>query len=158
MERKKQFLTKSEAKLKAASFCAYQERSQREVRNKLYDYGLYQDEVEDVLTELIMEGFINEERFAKAYAGGKFRVKKWGINKITQGLKQHDLSSYCIKKGLEEIEIEDYWSTIESLVEKKALEIKEQDLFRKREKISRHLISKGFESEKVWPIVKELVV
>lgn len=157
MEKKKKNLSKSEAKLKAASFCAYQERSQKEVRNKLYEYGLYQNEVEDVLTELIMDGFINEERFAKAYVGGKFRVKKWGVNKILQGLKQHNISSYCIKKGLEEIDSDDYWTAIEKLIEKKAKEIEETDLFRKREKISRHLIYKGFEPDKVWPLVKELV-
>ncbi len=73
------------AKLKAADFCAYQERSQQEVRDKLYTYGLHEEEVEEVITELIIDGFISEERFAKAYAGGKFRIKGWGRRKIIQG-------------------------------------------------------------------------
>ena len=90
------------AKLKAADFCAYQERSQQQVRDKLYDYGLHFDEVEEILTELIMEGFINEERFARAFIGGKFRMKKWGKQKILQSLRPHKISEYCIRKGMEE--------------------------------------------------------
>ncbi|WP_456458156.1 regulatory protein RecX [Reichenbachiella sp.] len=150
--------TPKEAKLKAANFCAYQERSQKEVRNKLYDLGLYPDEVEDVLTDLIMDNFINEERFAKAYIGGKFRVKKWGRKKILMGLAAHKLSPYCIKKGLEEIDDEDYIQTLEELVEKKANAVSEADLFKKRNKVATHAMYRGFESDLVWEVVKRLVV
>lgn len=143
--------------LRAANYCAYQERSQKEVRNKLYEYGLYGDEVEDVLTDLIMDNFINEERFAKSYAGGKFRIKKWGRNKIKQGLKQHDISAYCLKKGLEEIDAEDYFSTLCELIERKAESLVESNVFKKQEKVSRHLIYKGYEPDLVWSQVKELV-
>lgn len=158
MEKKKQTLSKKEAKLKAANFCAYQERSQKEVRNKLYDYGLYSDEVEDVLTDLIVEGFINEERFAKQYVGSKFRMKKWGRNKILQGLKQHDISAYCVKAGLKEIDDEEYIEVLEELIRKKSAFKSESDLFKKRSKIAQHAIYKGFEPELVWDRVKELVV
>lgn len=150
--------TPKEAKLKAANFCAYQERSQKEVRNKLYDLGLYPDEVEDVLTDLIMDNFINEERFAKAYIGGKFRVKKWGRKKILIGIAPHKLSSYCIKKGLEEIDEEDYLQTLEELVEKKASGVGETDLFKKRNKVATHAMYRGFESDLVWEVVKRLVL
>ena len=85
--RKSKTYTPKEAKLKAADYCSYQERSQQEVRNKLYTYGLHKDDVEDILTDLVLEGFINEERFSTAYVGGKFRMKKWGRLKIIQGLK-----------------------------------------------------------------------
>ncbi|MEQ8925876.1 MAG: RecX family transcriptional regulator, partial [Fulvivirga sp.] len=93
-EKPKKKLSPKEAKLKAADYCAYQERSQQQVRDKLYTYGLYSEDVERILSELITENFINEERFAIAYAGGKFRVKKWGRNKILQGLNQHRVSNY----------------------------------------------------------------
>jgi len=149
--------TPKEAKLKAANFCAYQERSQKEVRNKLYDLGLYPDEVEDVLTDLIMDNFINEERFAKAYIGGKFRVKKWGRKKILIGIAPHKLSPYCIKKGLEEIDDEDYIQTLEELVEKKANAVSESDLFKKRNKVATYAMYRGFESDLVWEVVKRLV-
>lgn len=157
IEKKKLSLSKKEAKLRAANYCAYQERSQKEVRNKLYEYGLYSDEVEDVLTDLIMENFINEERFAQSYAGGKYRIKRWGRNKIKQGLKQHDVSDYCIKKGLAEIDADDYISTLCDLIDRKAESLSESNVFKKQEKVSRHLIYKGYEPEIVWTHVKDLV-
>lgn len=158
MEKKKLSLTKKEAKLKAANYCAYQERSQKEVRNKLFEYGLYKNEVEDVLADLIMDGFINEERFAKAFAGGKFRVKKWGRNRIKLGLQQHDISSYCLKRAMAEIPPEDYTATLVALIEKKSTTESETNLFKKREKISRQMIYKGYEPELVWEFVKDVVV
>lgn len=157
IEKKKLSLSKKEAKLRAANYCAYQERSQKEVRNKLYEYGLYSDEVEDVLTDLIMENFINEERFAQSYAGGKYRIKRWGRNKIKQGLKQHDVSDYCIKKGLAEIDADDYIATLCDLIDRKAESLPESNVFKKQEKVSRHLIYKGYEPEIVWTHVKDLV-
>ena len=99
--KRKKPIDKKTALLKAADYCAYQERSQQEVRDKLYGYGLHHDEVEENLSELITQGYLNEERFAKAYAGGKFRIKGWGKRKILQGLKQHRISEYCIMKGFE---------------------------------------------------------
>ena len=146
-----------EAKAKAAKYCAYQERSQKEVRNKLYDLGLYRDEVEEVISSLIMDNYINEERFAKAYVGGKFRMKKWGRKKIQMGLKQYDISPYCLKKGLEEIDEADYRSVLFDLAEKKNNFIMEDNLFAKRNKIAKYLIGRGFESELVWNTVKEII-
>ncbi|MEO9805690.1 MAG: regulatory protein RecX [Reichenbachiella sp.] len=149
--------TPKEAKLKAANFCAYQERSQKEVRNKLYDLGLYPNEVEEVLSELITDNFINEERFAKAYVGGKFRVKKWGRKKILIGLGPHQLSPYCIKKGLAEIDEEEYIQTLEELITKKAESLRESDSFKKRNKVASHAMYKGFEADLVWDVVKRIV-
>lgn len=154
----KKIHSRSEAKLKAASFCAYQERSQKEVRSKLYDLGLYRDDVEEVLSELITENFINEERFAKAYVGGKFRIKKWGRRKIAQGLYPHQLSAYCIQKGMEELDPDDYYATLESLIVKKSQQLKANNLFAKRSKIANHAISRGFESDLIWEILKERVL
>ena len=153
----KKRLTPQQAKLKAANYCAYQERSQKEVKNKLYEYGLWREEVDNVLTDLILEGFINEERFAKSYVGGKFRVKKWGRNRILLGLKEHGLSKYCIKKGLEEIDHHEYARTLCELIEKKEQLEKETNVFRRREKIARSMIYKGYEADLVWEFVKELV-
>ena len=150
-------IDKNEAKLKAARYCAYQERSQKEVRNKLYDLGLYREEVEEVISELISENFINEERFAKAYAGGKFRIKKWGRTKITQGLKQHDISEYCIKKGLGEITEEDYHTTLSEVINRKSNQVLESNAFVKNNKIAKHVISRGFEPDLVWKILKRSI-
>ena len=106
--KKPKVYTQKQALIKAESYCAYQERCQQEVRDKLYSWGLHEVQVENVIAELIASNFINEERFAKAYAGGKFRIKKWGRVKISIELKRRKISTYCIKKGLAEIEEEEY--------------------------------------------------
>jgi len=142
--------------LKATSFCAYQERTQQEVREKLYGDNVDKDVIEEVIVKLIEENFLNEERFAKAYAGGKFRMKKWGKVKIEHELKMKGLSSYCIRKGMEEIEDEDYRQTIQWLLEKKMREEKERNRYKKKSKVANYLIRKGFESELVWETIREL--
>jgi len=152
-KKKRKPLDKKSAKLKAADFCAYQERSQQQVRDKLYDYGLHYDEVEDVLSDLIIEGFLSETRFAKAFAGGKFRVKGWGRRKIVQGLKQHKISENCIKIGLAEIPAEDYYKTLIRHAEKKLPMIKGDNSYVIRGKLTQHLVMKGFEGE----LIKEVI-
>ena len=156
-QRKKKRIEPKEAKLKAADFCAYQERSQQEVRDKLYGYGLHQDEVEDVLAELIMEDFINEERFARAYVGGKFRVKGWGKRKILQGLKQYRISEYCIRKGLEEIDPEAYYATLYKHAAKKLPSLNGQTPYIQRGKLTQHLMMKGFENDLIREVIEELM-
>jgi len=143
------------AKVKIASYCAYQERCQLEVRNKLYTYGLFSDQVDELLAWLITENFVNEERFAQTFAGGKFRIKKWGKFKITQALKQKDISDYCIKKGLEEIGNEDYIDTIKVIAEKKLNEysLKISNPYQLKAKTAKHIISKGFEPSLVWDVL-----
>lgn len=143
-----------EAKAKAGKFCAYQERTQQEVRDKLYALGLYRDEVENVLTELITENFINEERYAKAYAGGKFRMKQWGRRKIEYALGQKKISPYCIEKGLKEISEDEYEKVIIKLIEKRKPATKNIDYVSKS-KVARHIIGKGFEPEIVWELINE---
>ena len=156
-KRAKKKLTPGQAKLKAADYCAYQERSQQEVRDKLYSYGLHSDEVEVVLTDLIVEGFINEERFAVAYAGGKFRMKGWGKQKIIQGLKQHQVSNYCIQKALSEIDDESYWEALIKHASKKMRSLTENDPYIIQGKLSRHLQMKGFEGGLIRKVIEELL-
>lgn len=153
--KEKKKLSKAEAYQKACHFCAYQERTQQETRDKLYDLGLSSEEVEELITKLIVENYINEERFAKSFAGGKFRIKKWGRNKILQELKRRNLSPYCIKKGMEEIDENDYLQILENQAIEKSKVVKEPDLYKRKHKIATFLISKGFEPDLVWDIVKE---
>lgn len=156
MEKRKQKLTPQQALQKIYHYCAYQERSHKEVRNKLYDYGLWGSEVEDLITRLITEDFLNEERFAKSYAGGKFRMKKWGRRKIERELESHGLTSRCINIGMKEIDNEDYKAALTSLLEKKWGATEEENLFKKKDKVARHAIMKGFEPDLVWGIIKEI--
>lgn len=148
-------MTRKEAKLKLANYCAYQERSQKEVRNKLYETGLYQDEIEEIISELISENFLNEERFAKAFIGGKFRIKKWGRNKILMAIRQYDISDYCINNGLQEIDPEEYNNTMEQIIIAKNNGLSEKNIFVRRNKLAKYAISRGFEAELVWDFLKQ---
>ena len=140
------------AKVKAGNYCAYQERTHQEVRDKLYELGLYRDEVEEVLTELISENYVNEERFARTFASGKFRLKHWGRRKIIYELKHKNISPYCIDKALKEISDEEYEKVAMQLIDKKLSNMSGEELIVKN-KIVRYLIGKGFESELVWSIL-----
>src|SRR5437016_5568769 len=120
----KKKLTPNQALSKAQLSCAYQERCQQEMRDKLYEWGLFSDAVESIIANLISDNYLNEERFAKAYAGGKFRIKKWGRIKIKIELKKRKISDYCIRKAMEEIEEVEYIKTLNALIAKKSKEIR----------------------------------
>ena len=142
---------------KAKHYCAYQERCHSEARDKLYSFGLHRNEVEPLLTQLIEEGFLNEERFAIAYAGGKFKLKNWGKEKIKYALKQKHVSDYCIRKALAAISNTDYNKTFNSLADKKLATLKsEKNIFIKKRKIKDYLQQKGFEIKMINDYLKAL--
>ncbi len=149
-------LTPQQALLKLANYCAYQERCHLEVTNKLAEYGVYYEDADQVIAELIIQNYLNEERFAKAFAGGKFRVKKWGRNKIKQELKLKKISEYCIKQGLEEIDNEQYMEVLEKEAVQKYKAIKDKNFLVKANKTAQYLVSRGFETDLVWDVVKQL--
>ncbi|NQV74716.1 MAG: RecX family transcriptional regulator [Bacteroidetes bacterium] len=139
--------SRQQAKVKAESYCAYQERSQFEIRNKLYEWGLHQKDVEEIISELIELNFLNEERFALAYSLGKFRIKGWGKNKIRQGLKLKRIPDKLIIKSLKEINENDYLLMLTKILKKKLNTISEKDPFKIRYLLSRFATSKGYESD-----------
>lgn len=149
--------TPQQAKEKIQRYCAYQERSHQEVRSKLYSYGLYRDDVEEILSSLITDGFLNEERFAKAFAGGKFRMKKWGRIKIAHALEAKGVSKNCIHIGLKEVEENVYLETLQQLLTQKHHSLEEENDYVLRDKLSRYAILKGYEPELVWKQVNDLV-
>lgn len=157
MNQNKTKISSSEALAKIYRYCAYQERCHQEVKNKLYEYGLYSDEVDELISRLITEGFLNEERFAKAFAGGKFRTKKWGRLKIQHELESLGLTKNCISRGLKEIDAADYNKTLYDLVKKKSRQTMDQNLFKKRDKVARFVIAKGYEPELAWQVTKEIL-
>lgn len=153
-DRPRKYWSVAEAKVKIAAYCAYQERCQEEVRTKLAEKGLIGDQAEELISHLIEEGFLNEERFAQAFVRGKFNLKKWGKNKITQELKLRKVSPNCIKSGMKEIDPEEYWQMLLGLVEKKSGFVKDPDQFKKKYKIQQYLIGRGFESDLVQSAVE----
>lgn len=147
-------LSPAEALARIMRYCAYQERSHQEVKRRLFGYGLFASQVDEILSKLIADGFLNEERFAKAFAGGKFRMKKWGKLKIEQELKSRGLTERCISSGLKEIDAADYRKSLVLVVRKKIKETHEHNLLAKRNKVARFAIGKGYEPELVWETVK----
>ena len=148
--------TPQEAKVKIAAYCAYQERCQEEVRAKLSERGIYGTEAEDLIATMISEGFLNEERFAKAYVRGKYRLKKWGRNKIIHELKFRKISPNCIKSGLKEIDGDEYWNLLLQVTEKKWQSIKEGDILKKKFKIQQFLAGRGFEQDLIQLAINEI--
>lgn len=137
------------AYLKIQNWCAYQERSQNETRYKLLEYGLNLEEADQIISKLIGENFLNEERFAIALAVGKFRIKHWGKNKIKLELKKHKVSDYCINKALKSIDAEDYEKTLQTQVEKKLSTLTAGDRKKQYYTTLKYLVSRGFESDLV---------
>lgn len=140
---------------KIRQYCAYQERSHREVRDKLYSYGLYPPQVETLVSELIEEQFLNEERYAVAFAGGKHRMRQWGKVKIARELKAKGVSAYCIKKALRSLDETQYAATLQKLAEKKWATLSGHQAIR-QQKVIRYLLQKGYEYEFLGPVVKNL--
>lgn len=151
-------LSKEQALPKIKHYCAYQDRSHKEVLGKLYDLGLYKQEAELLIAELIQEGYLNEERFAIQFAGGKFRIKHWGRKKIEQALKEKQVSSYCIKTALAQIDEDDYRKTLYRLADKKWQLLKtEGNIFVKKRKLQDHLLQKGYEYELVKEVITGMI-
>lgn len=144
METKK--ITFLQAKAKMEAWCAYQERCQFEVSNKLKTFGLSYEQVDQLIAELIATRFIDEERFAEAYVSGKFRIKHWGKVKIKQHLKAKQISNYSIEKAVKTIPREDYLATVLALIRKKQKDLKSSDSpYQKKAKVFQYLQSKGYE-------------
>ena len=138
-------------------YCAYQERSHAEVKKKLYGFGLYKNEVELLMSQLIEENYLNEERFAMAFAGGKFRIKQWGKIKIKYELKQRQVSDYSIKIALSAIPDDDYEKTLQKLASEKLATLKtEQNIFTKKSKLQNYLVGKGYEYNVVAEVLKNV--
>jgi len=138
-------------------YCKYQERCHSEARNKLYELGFTSVSVEEQISLLIQADLLNEERFARAYARGKWRMKQWGKQKIVHQLRLKKISDYCIRKGLTEIDGVEYDAVLEELAIKKASELNsERNIFTKKGKIYRYLSQKGFENDLIQAVIAKV--
>lgn len=148
-------LTKEQALQKLRQYCAYSERCHADVVSRLYDLNVWKKDHDEIISTLIEENYLNEERYAKAFAGGHFRQKQWGRNKIKQYLKQKNISSYCIKKAMKEIDDEAYHDVLKKFFQKKWDSLKgERNRFTKMKKTSAYLIQKGYEPELINNLFK----
>jgi regulatory protein len=152
-----QKFTPLQALPRAKHYCAYQERCHSEVKDKLFGFGLNTKEVDEIISTLIAENYINEERFAIQFAGGHFRSKKWGRVKISHALKQKQVSAYCIKKALKQINEEEYIKVLQQHFEAKLKTLKsEKNIFIKKRKLQDHLMQKGFETDLIRTFISEI--
>lgn len=149
--------TLTEATKKLESYCAYQERCHKEVTTKLWEMRMIPEAIDQIVTHLIQENYLNEERFSRAYARGKFNIKKWGRNRIVNELKFRSISKYNIKNALQEIDDDDYFTTLDKLAKKRVQEIKETNLQKRKKKLADYLLYRGWESHLVYEKIKELI-
>ena len=156
VEKKKRYIDKAEAHRKLEHYCAYQDRCHQEVRKKLIDLGCYGDDLEEVMAQLVVDNFLNEERFARSYARGKFRIKGWGRMRIKRDLKQKQISEYCIRKAMEELEEFNYDERLVEVILKKNRLLREPDMFKRKGKLAQFAMTKGFETGLIWETVKRL--
>lgn len=152
---KKTVISIEEVKRKLEQYCIYQDRCHKEVEQKLNEYNLISEAKDIILLHLLEHNFLNEERFSKSFARGKFRIKKWGRQRITRELKFRNISQYNINTALKEIDEKDYMETLHQLIQKKSNSVTETNVFKRKKKVVDFLLYRGFESNLVYTIVNE---
>ncbi|MEM9364125.1 MAG: regulatory protein RecX [Bacteroidota bacterium] len=145
-----------EAQKKMERYCAYQERCHKEVEKKLKEMRMIPEAIDSIMGHLIQENYLNEERFARSFARGKFNIKKWGKNRIKNELKQRDISRFNIQLALKEVDEQAYFSTLDTLAKKRLTQLSESNKAKKRKKLSDYLLYRGWESHLVYEKVMEL--
>jgi regulatory protein len=149
--------TLQEATRKLEYYCAYQDRCHKEVTGKLKDMRMIPESIDHILNHLIQEGYLNEERFAKSFARGKFNIKNWGRVRISNELKQRDISSFNIKIALKEIDDTQYMAKLHAIAKKKVTQINESNKNVKKKKLANYLLYRGWESHLVYDQVRLLI-
>ena len=149
--------TVNEAKKRLEHYCAYQERCHKDVSQKLYDMNMIPEAIDQIIVHLLQHNFLNEERFAKAFVSGKFRIKKWGKQRLKQELQRKDISKTIINIALKEIDTETYFETFNALAKKKLESLREPNAQKKRKKLANYLLYRGWESQLVYDKVRELI-
>lgn len=152
----KKQLTKEQALQKLKHYCAYQERCHSEVKEKLFQLGVWKKDHDEIIATLIEENYLNEERFAIAFAGGRFRIKHWGRLKIRHELKQKQVSEYCIKKALKQIDEDDYLKAMDKLIIDKYNSLKGEQYLIRKKKTTDYLLQKGFEPDQISIRIKSV--
>ena len=146
-----------EAQKLLENYCAYQERCHKEVIDKLKKMRIIPEAIDIIVVHLITHNFLNEERFAKAFARGKFRIKKWGKNRIVRELKFRQVSNYSIESALKEIDLDDYYNTLHELTLKRIAQVNEKNFYKKKKKVADYLFYRGWESNLVYDKLNELI-
>jgi len=156
LKNKKLTYTVAEAKKRLEGYCSYQERCHKEVEEKLFKMRMIPEASELILLHLMENDFLNEERYAKSFARGKFNIKNWGKRRIEIELKGKNISNYNIDTALKEVDDEEYHNKIKFLAVKKYELLSEPNNFKKKQKLTNFLLRKGYENYLVYDVVKEI--
>jgi regulatory protein len=151
-------ITPEQALQKLKHYCGYRERTQSEVRHKLYSLGLHKKEVGDLIARLIEEEYLNEERFAQLYASGKSRIRGWGRQKIRYELHQKGVSASCINQALNALDESEYVAGFDRLALKKWDALRgEKNIFVRKIKWQQFLLQRGYEPAMIraWSFPEE---
>ena len=146
-------LTKEQALQKLRHYCSYQDRCHSEVKTKLYQLGVNKKFFDEMIADLIQGNYLNEERFAIAFARGKFKMNEWGKRKIEYALKEKFISDYCIRKSLKQIPEKEYQEILKKLAKEKYESLKEEQYLVRKKKTIDYLTGRGFE----WDLVKDVL-
>lgn len=150
--------TVNEATSRMERYCIYQERCHKEVGQKLKEMKMVPSDIDQIISNLIQEDFLNETRFAQTFVKGKFNQKKWGFYRIKRELSFRNISDYNIELALKEVSKTDYISTFHDLAEKRFAQLSnEKDLQKKRKKLTDYLLYRGWESNLVYEKVRDLI-
>ena len=149
--------TVEEAIKKLEYYCTYQDRCHKEVILKLQQLHMIPLAIDTIVSHLIENNFLNEERFSKSFARGKFNIKKWGKQRIVRELKMRDISKFNIDTALKEISYDDYIHTFNLLSEKRFSQIKEANPLKKKKKLVDYLLYRGWEPHLVYEKANELI-
>ena len=153
---KRKSYTLAQAQKKLEYYCVYQERCHKEVIAKLKTLGMIPSVIDKIISELIKANYLNETRFTQSFVRGKFRIKKWGKNRILQELKVREISSFNIKLGMKEISDDNYQKTFYELFEKRRREVKQLTKTEQKKKIFSYMSYRGWENSKVYDALRNL--
>jgi regulatory protein len=155
--KKNTYFSVEEIKRKLERYCVYQDRCHQEIERKLREFHVIPEAKELILLHLLAHDFLNEERFSKSYARGKFTIKRWGKQRIIRELKFRDISEYNIKTALKEIDDAVYLTAIYGIAEKRNALITEENVFKRRKKLTDFLLRKGYEFDLIYTTVKAVI-
>jgi regulatory protein len=155
--KEEKYFSIEQIKRKLERYCVYQDRCHKEIETKLREFVLIDEARNQIILHLMEHNFVNEERFSKSFARGKFNIKKWGKQRIIRELKQRAISEYNIKTALKEIDEEKYIATIYEITERRNAVIAEENIYKRKKKLSDFLMRKGYEYDLIYATLKELI-
>ena len=142
---------------KMQNYCSYQERSFFDVKTKLISWNVQEKIMDKIISKLVDQDYLNEERYAKAFTGGKFRINKWGKNKIINELHKKQIPDIYIQIGINEIDDNEYFNTLKEIISKKDANLKIANQEKRMQKLANYAISRGFDRGIVWKVLNQTI-